>query len=88
FAALGIKGAHTTALRMECDAYHLAVSENGIAAEALETLDYGTEKFLQCKVGENTVYVKTDTDYSGNICLLPDFEHIGIVEIEREIKII
>ena len=88
FAALGIKRAYSAELRMECSAYHLAVSDNGIAAEAIETLDYGTEKFLKCRVGENAVYVKTDAEYSGNIYLLPDFEHIGIVETEREIKII
>ena len=88
FAALGIKKAYDTSLRMECGAYHLAVSDRGIAAEAVQTLDYGTEKFLQCKVGENIVYVKTDEAVSGGIYLMPDFEHVGIVEIEREIKII
>ena len=88
FAALGIKKAYDTSLRMECGAYHLAVSDRGIAAEAVQTLDYGTEKFLQCKVGENIVYVKSDETVSGGIYLMPDFEHVGIVEIEREIKII
>lgn len=88
FAALGIKKAYDTSLRMECGAYHLAVSDRGIAAEAVQTLDYGTEKFLQCKVGENIVSVKTDEAVSGGIYLMPDFEHVGIVEIEREIKII
>lgn len=88
FAALGIKKAYDTSLRMECSAYHLAVSDRGIAAEAVQTLDYGTEKFLQCKVGENIVYVKSDETVSGGIYLMPDFGHVGIVEIEREIKII
>ncbi len=88
FAALGIKKAYDTSLRMECGAYHLAVSDRGIAAEAVQTLDYGTEKFLQCKVGENIVYVKSDETVSGGIYLMPDFGHVGIVEIEREIKII
>lgn len=88
FAALGIKKAYDTSLRMECGAYHLAVSDRGIAAAAVQTLDYGTEKFLQCKVGENIVSVKTDEAVSGGIYLMPDFGHVGIVEIEREIKII
>lgn len=88
FAALGIKKAYETSLRMECGAYHLAVSDRGIAAEAVQMLDYGTEKFLQCKVGENIVFLKTDEAVSGGIYLMPDFEHVGIVEIEREIKII
>ncbi len=88
FAALGIKKSFTAALRMECGADNLSVSEVGIAAEAVRTLDYGTEKYLACAVGDNTVYVKTDKEYSGSICLLPDLAQVGIVETEREIKII
>lgn len=88
FAALGIKKAFTTALKMECGAYHLSVADSGIAAEALETLDYGTEKFLKCTIGDSAVYVKCDGEYSGSVRLLPDFEEVGIVETERDIKIV
>ena len=88
FAALGIKKAFTTALKMECGAYDLAVADHGIAAEAVATLDYGTEKFLKCTVGESAVYVKCGEEHSGAIRLLPDFEKVGIVETERDIKII
>ncbi len=88
FAALGIKRAFTAGLKMECGAYDLAVSEKGIAASVIETLDYGAEKFLKCKVGESTVYVKCDDEIKGDIRLMPDFEKVGIVETERDIKII
>ena len=88
FAALGIKKAFTAPLKLECGAYDLAVSESGIPAKAEEILDFGTEKFLKCTAGENTVYVKCDSEVSGDIYLLPDFDSIGIVETEREIKII
>ena len=88
FAALGIKKALTTPLKLECGVYDLAISESGIPATAVETLDYGAEKFLKCTVGENTVYVKCDGEAGGDIYLLPDFERVGVVETEREIKII
>ena len=88
FAALGIKKAFTAALKMECGAYDLAVSQSGIPAKAEEVLDFGAEKFLKCTVGGNTVYVKCDSAVSGDIYLMPDFDRIGIVETERDIKII
>ncbi|MDE7082908.1 MAG: sn-glycerol-3-phosphate ABC transporter ATP-binding protein UgpC [Clostridia bacterium] len=88
FAALGIKKAFSAPLKLECGVCDLHFTDSGIAAVAEETLDYGKEKFLKCKVGENTVYVKTETEYNGNVYLLPDFEKIGVVETEREIKII
>ena len=88
FTALGIKNAYAANLRLECGIDRIAVAESGIAAEAVQTLDYGKEKYLKCKVGDSFIYVKTEAEYTGNICLLPDFEHVGIVEIEREIKII
>ena len=88
FAALGIKKAFTAGLKMECGVYDLAVAENGIAASVIDTLDYGCEKFLKCKVGENTVYIKCDDEIKGDIYLLPDFEKVGVVETERDIKII
>ncbi len=88
FAALGIKKAFTTGLKMECGAYDLTVSDSGIAASVMEALDYGSEKFLKCSVGENVVYVKCSEDISGDIRLLPDFGKVGVVETQREIKII
>ncbi|MDE7329806.1 MAG: hypothetical protein K2N30_01750 [Clostridia bacterium] len=54
----------------------------------LETLDYGNEKFLKCSIGDNVVYVAADKAQSGEITLLPDLESVGIIETERDIKII
>ncbi|MDE5667362.1 MAG: hypothetical protein K2I29_03900, partial [Clostridia bacterium] len=88
FAALGLKKAFSTGLKIECGASDITVADEGIAASVLETLDYGTEKFLKCAVGENIVYVKCDAEKSGDIRLLPDFGRVGVVETEREIKII
>ena len=88
FAALGVKRAFNTALKLECGAYDLKIADNGIAAKVQETLDYGTEKFLKCIAGDSTVYIKCDEKIEGEIHLLPDFEKAGIVETERDIKII
>ena len=88
FAPLGIKKAFTTPLRMEFGVYDFKVSESGIKAVVQKTLDYGTEKFLVCKVGESTVYINTEKDYGGEIHITPDLEKVGIVETGREIKII
>lgn len=88
FAALGIKNAFTAPLRIECGVYDLAVADSGIAATVIQTLDYGTEKFLKCKVCDKEVYLRCDGTPSGDIYLLPDFGRVGVVETGREIKII
>ena len=88
FAALGIKNSLSSSLRLECGADGLTVCENGVAATAEETLDYGAEKFLKCRVGEREVFVATDKEYSGAVRVLPDFGKVGLVETTRDIKII
>ncbi|MDE6000939.1 MAG: hypothetical protein K2G96_01240, partial [Clostridia bacterium] len=88
FAALGIKKAFTTPLKIECGMYDFAITDNGIPATVEQVLDYGTEKFIKCMVGESAVYVKCDEELSGEIRLTPDFGRIGVVETQREIKII
>ncbi|MDE7306976.1 MAG: hypothetical protein K2N33_06265, partial [Clostridia bacterium] len=62
--------------------------DNGIPATVEQVLDYGAEKFIKCMVGESAVYVKCDEELSGEIRLTPDFGRIGVVETQREIKII
>ena len=88
FAALGIKKAFASPLKLEFGLYGIGVSENGITATVEEVLDFGAEKFVKCKVGENSVYFNTDEEYAGEIRILPDFENVGVVETERDIKII
>lgn len=88
FAALGVKDALGADLKAECGVYGLAVSDSGISATVEKTLDYGDEKFLKCDVSGNAVYVKCDREYGGEVHLMPDIEKTGIVETEREIKII
>lgn len=88
FAALGIKKALTCGLKLQCGVYDFTVSEDGIPATVEGILNFGTEKFMKCRVGAREVYVKTDCDYDGEIRILPDFAKAGVVETERDIKII
>ncbi len=88
FAALGIKKAFTTPLNLECGIYDLAISDSGIPAKAEGYLDFGSERFLKCDVDGSEVYVKIDGEASDNIYLQPNFENVGVLDIEREIKII
>lgn len=51
-------------------------------------LDYGAEKFVKCRVGEKFVYLLADKDYDGEVRIVPDLDKIGIIEAERNIRII
>ena len=64
------------------------MSENGIEAEVIETLDYGAEKFVKCAVGEQVLFVKCDNALNGKIRLLPDAGKVSVVETERQIRIV
>lgn len=87
-SALGVKKAFSTELKMECRTGDLKISDGGISAKVLETLDYGKEKFIKCKIGESIVLVAADRECGKEIFLMPDLEKIGITETKREIKII
>ena len=87
-SALGIKNAFSTPLKIECRTADLKISDDGISAKPLETLDYGEEKFLKCEIGGTVVLVNVDREYENEIFLVPDFEQIGVIETKREIKII
>ncbi len=88
FAALGIKKPLTAKFKLVCGVYDLAVAESGIAAKVEGLVCYGAEKFLRCSVGGRDIYVAADREYCGDIYLAPDFEKTGVVETERDIKII
>ncbi len=88
FAALGIKKPLTAKFKLVCGVYDLAVAESGITAKVEGLVCYGAEKFLRCSVGGRDIYVAADREYCGDIYLAPDFEKTGVVETERDIKII
>ena len=88
FAALGVRKAFNSPLKIECGAGSLIFGENGINARVERMLDYGAEKFVKCRVGEKFVYLLADKDYDGEVRIVPDLDKIGIIEAERNIRII
>ncbi len=88
FAATSGRKVYNSAYRYEWTPYDIAVSENGIEAEVIETLDYGAEKFVKCAVGEQVLFVKCDNALNGKIRLLPDAGKVSVVETERQIRIV
>ena len=88
FAALGVRKAFNSPLKIECGAGSLIFGENGINARVERMLDYGAEKFVKCRVGEKFVYLLADKDYEGEVSIVPDLDKIGIIEAERNIRII
>ena len=88
FAAFSGRKVFNTGFRYEFSPYGVRIAEEGISAKAEKVLDYGREKFLKCTVGERELYVLCEKEISGDIFLLPDPEQIGIVEKERDIRIV
>ncbi len=87
-AALTAKRVFETALSFECTPYGLVPGETGIPATVERILDYGAEKFAVCRVGEQEVYVKAEEELSGEIFLTPDFNTIGVIQTDMDIRIV
>lgn len=87
-SSLGVKKAFEKALRFECSPYDFHVSDSGITATVSEMLDYGTEKFAVCKVGEQNVLVAAEREYVGTIHINPDLESLSVVRADLDIRLI
>ncbi|MBD5631657.1 MAG: sn-glycerol-3-phosphate ABC transporter ATP-binding protein UgpC [Clostridia bacterium] len=87
-SAIGVKRVFEEALRYECSPYDLKFAEQGITAEAVGVADYGREKFVICKIGENTVYVSSETPVTGTVHLIPDVDKLSIVQSKMDIRIV
>lgn len=88
FAATTGRKVYNSTYRYEWTPYDFTVSESGIEAQVLKTLDYGAEKFLKCAVGEEILYVKCDKVMSGKIYLVPEVNKVSVIESERQIRIV
>jgi multiple sugar transport system ATP-binding protein len=88
FAATTGRKVYNSTYRYEWTPYDFTVSESGIEAQVLKTLDYGAEKFLKCAVGEEILYVKCDKVMSGKIYLVPEVNEVSVIESERQIRIV
>ena len=91
-AAMGAKKSFTEKLIYECTPYGLSLAEgdaeNGISAEIETVLDYGSERFAVCKIGEKSAYVLTGGNPEGAVKLIPDVEKLAIIQAEHDIRII
>lgn len=87
-AATGVKQAFAKEYVFGFTPWDISISAEGINAQVVGSKDYGSEKFLLCKVGEDILYVRTDDNVSGSIKLTVDIEKVGITEKSRSIKII
>lgn len=87
-AATGVKKAFLSEYVFEFSPWDVKLSNEGISAEVIGIKDYGSEKFVVCKVGETDLYVKSDSDLSGMVKLSLDMDNVGITEKSRLIKII
>lgn len=82
------------ALDFGFDVYQATVGEDsGICAVVSGILDYGTEKFAVCTVGESVVNVAVSAELAETLAegatvnLVPEVEKLAIVEVERGIRL-
>lgn len=69
--------------------YDIEISADGIEVEVGKTLDFGKEKFLMCTMGENVLYIKTDKAVDEKtIKITPNASKVGVIEKERQIRIV
>ncbi len=62
--------------------------DNGIEGVVEKFLDYGDEKFVVVKVGENDVTVKVENEVTGTVRLIPDVDKIGIIDNKNDIRLV
>lgn len=82
------------ALDFGFDVYQATIGEDsGICAVVSGILDYGTEKFAVCTVGESVVNVAVSAELAetltegATVNLVPEVEKLAIVEVERGIRL-
>lgn len=85
--ALTTKKALRSSFTYELSPYDFAVGDGAMTATVIENLDFGTERFARCKVGEQEIYVKTDAALEGDIAVRPDLSKLSIIQNEMNIRI-
>lgn len=88
FSATTGRKVYNSMFRYEWTPYDFAISNSGLKAQVLETLDYGDEQFVKCSVGEEILYVKCDEPVSDSVYLAPDVSKVSVIECERQIRIV
>ncbi len=69
--------------------YQTGPAEQGIAAAVVKILDYGSERFAECLVGEKTIYVSVDKDFDAKEVFLGlAIDELAIYETARGIRLV
>lgn len=75
-------------LEFKFSPYAVTVGETGIAATVEKVVNYGSESFAVCKVGEITVNVAVPADFAAEqVMLTLDVEQLAIIETARAIRL-
>lgn len=88
FAAATGRKVYNSTYRYEWTPYDFKTADKGIEAQVLETLDYGYEKFIKCKAGEEILYVFNGNTVNGTVYLVPSVSKVSVIESERQIRIV
>ena len=75
-------------LEFQFSPYEITLGEEGIAAHVEQVLDYGTERFAVCRVGEALVNVAVDKKFDEEeVHIVLDPEQLAIIEVGRGIRL-
>ena len=76
------------ALEFQFTPYQVSAAEEGISATVEQILNYGTETFAVCRVGDTLVNVAVDKKFDASeVKLALDVEQLAIIEIARGIRL-
>ena len=76
------------ALEFEFTPYQVSVAETGITATVEQVVNYGTETFAVCRVGDTLVNVAVAEDFAEQeVTLALDVEALAIIETARGIRL-
>lgn len=76
------------ALEFKFSPYDVTIAEQGIEATVESVVDYGTEAFAVCKVGEAIVNVSVPNDFAEqSVKLALDVDKLAIIETARAIRL-
>ena len=75
-------------LEFQFSPYQATLAEEGIVASVEKVLDYGTERFAVCRVGEALVNVSVDKNFDEQeVHISLDAEQLAIIEVGRGIRL-
>lgn len=68
--------------------YDIASGESGLSATITKVLDYGKEKFVECEIDGQQVYIATDGKAGDTIMFAPDMTKISVYHLANNIRLV